>query len=168
MATSRTIERTVRVVRDPGGSRRRRLGVAMVVLLLVQAVLGVGNELWTSLPASGDPFTGATPVWLLSAHVLVGTTVVVVAVVLLVSARRARDRAWTVPSLLGLLAVTGAWASGHFFLVTFGDDALSLSMAVLAMAAVGAYVAGLVRAGASSAGAPGASSEEQPWDGVAR
>jgi hypothetical protein len=35
------------------------------------------------------------------------------------------------------------------------------------MAAVGAYVAGLVRAGASSADVQGASSEEQPWDGGA-
>ena len=150
MTTSRVFERTVPVSRDAGASRRRRLGVVMVVTLLAQIVLGVANELWTSLPASGDAFAGAAPRWLLSLHVLVGTVAIVVAAVLAVSARRSDDRAWKAASILGLAAVLGAWLSGHFFLETHGADVLSLSMAALGVVALGAYVAGLVRATAQA------------------
>jgi hypothetical protein len=155
MATSRVIESTVPVSPDTGALRRRRLGVVMVVALLAQTVLGVANELWTSLPESGDGFAGASPRWLLSLHVLVGTVALVVAAVLAVSARRSDDRAWTTASLIGLLALVGAWVSGHFFLETRGADVLSLSMAVLGVAALGAYVAGLVRAAGQATEAAG-------------
>ena len=168
MATSRVIERTVPVSPDTGAARRRRLGVVMVVTLLAQVVLGVANELWTSLPASGDAFAGAAPRWLLSLHVLVGTVAIVVAAVLAVSARRSDDRAWTTASLLGLLALVGAWVSGHFFLETHGADVLSLSMAVLGVAALGAYVAGLVRAAGQATGAAGSDPMHASHAGGAR
>jgi uncharacterized membrane protein YhaH (DUF805 family) len=151
MATSRTEARTIAPARDPGDARRWRLGVALVVVLLTQVLLGVANELWTALPGEGDPFTGAVPQWLLSAHVLVGTVAVVLATVLAVSARRARDAAWSVPAGVGLATRVGAWLSGHVFLVTRGADGLSMSMAALAMTAVAAYVVGLVRASVPSA-----------------
>ena len=150
MATSRTIERTVGTARGPGGSPRRRLGVVMVVTLLVQALLGVANELFTTVPESGDPFTGAVPEWLLVLHVLVGTAAVVLAVVLVVSAWRARDRAWTGPASVGLVTVLAAWVSGHFFLETYGADALSLSMAAFGLASVAVYVVGLLRSASAS------------------
>lgn len=145
MATSRTLARAITQPRDTGGARRRRLGVAMVITLLAQAVLGVANELWTTVPQDGDPFTGAVPQWLLTVHVLVGTLAVMLAIAIVVSALRAHDTAWSTPAVVGLATVLGAWLSGHFFLVTYGADALSMSMAVLAMLAIGTYVVGLVR-----------------------
>jgi hypothetical protein len=150
MTTTRPAARIIGTTTDARGARRRRLGIVLVAALLLQTMLGVANELFTSVPTQGDPFAGAVPQWLLSLHVLVGTVVVVAAVVLAVSARRARDRAWTAPAVVGLVLVLGAWLSGHFFLVTYGDDALSLSMAVLGMTAIGVYVTGLVRSAAGS------------------
>ena len=145
MTTSETVERAITVRTVAGAQRRRRLGVVMVTTLLAQAVLGVANELWTHVPSSGDPVTSAVPLWLLTAHVMLGTIVVVLAVVLAVSALRGHDRTWGVPATGGLLASAGAWLSGHLFLVTYGQDAASLSMAACCMLAIGSYVGGLVR-----------------------
>lgn len=109
------------------GLRRSSLGA--LVMLVVQFGLGIGVNLYTSLPAkgsAGDAFSNG-PV--LALHVVLGLLLIVAAIGLLVRAIIARHGPVIVAAAVGLLAIVTAATQGASF-VSNSSNAASLAMAL--------------------------------------
>lgn len=118
------------------GLRRASLGTS--VGLLLQYGLGMWVSLYVSVPARDQGGGEAAAIGralangpaALAAHAGIGLLLLVSAVALVVRAVRARHRAIIVTSLISLVAIAGAAASGAAF-VNAGQDGASLAMALL-------------------------------------
>lgn len=120
----------------------RRLSAAsfaLVILVLAQYVLGIAYNLYGTMPTA----TKAVKLFsspLLAAHVVVGTLLILIAVYLVVVAVRARIRAATIASVIGLISLIAAWITGSAF-AQKGTSGLSMAMAVLTAVALLCYTA---------------------------
>lgn len=117
-----------------------------VVMLLVQFVLGMWVNLYGQLPASdagANPATGIGraisdgPVGL-SIHAVLGLLLIASAIAALIRAIRVREAVLITAAAVGLAAMVTAALSGARF-VGHGDNGSSISMAVAAAVAIGAY-----------------------------
>jgi hypothetical protein len=122
--------------RQIAGLRHASLGMA--VALLVEYALGVGVNLYITVP-SGYNSQGIGRAYVdalskgplaLSIHAAVGTLLIGSAIVSLIRAIRARHRFVITTSTIALLAVTGAAVSGATF-VDSARDSASLAMGLL-------------------------------------
>lgn len=120
---------------------------AMVVLLLIEYGLGMWVNLYGQLPASDHGASLATgfaraitdgPVGL-SIHAVLGVVLIVSTISALVRSIAVRRPALIAATAVGLAAVVVAASSGARF-VGSGDNAASMSMALAAGVAIGAYV----------------------------
>ena len=153
---------STRTLRRTNGSSRiklRRLLLAAIVLVLVQAGIGMSVNLYVVVPSRhpgahpGSYFSGSldSVSWaivhgpfVLGAHVILGLTLSVVLVLLAFYAIRSGDRVVGAWSSLGGLLVIGAAFNGASFL-DFNDSVSSLIMALLALASIGCYALALFR-----------------------
>jgi hypothetical protein len=122
------------------GLRQASLGA--LVMLIVQFGLGIGVNLYITLPAkgsAGDAFSNGP---LLVLHVLVGLLLVVTAIGLLVRAIIARHGPVIVAAAVGLVAIAAAATQGFSF-VSDGTNAASLAMALATGVAMLCYVIAL-------------------------
>lgn len=112
---------------------------ALVILVLAQYVLGISYSLYGTTPTATKALKlFSSP--LLAAHVIVGTLLIVIAVYLVVVAVRARIRAATIASIIGLISLIAAWISGSAF-AQKGTDGFSMAMGVLTAVALLCYTA---------------------------
>ena len=125
----------------------RRASLAMLVLLIAQFGLGMGVNLYVTLPSAGHPghgsFFGNGP--LLALHAGLGMVLILSAVFLLVRSISARDATLMTTSAAGLMATLLA----AFFGSRFTDkltNGYSLGMALAAAAALACYAVGLYAA----------------------
>jgi len=125
----------------------RRASLAMLVLLIAQFGLGMGVNLYVTLPSAGHPghgsFFGNGP--LLALHAALGMVLILSAVFVLVRAIRARNATLMTTSAAGLMATLLA----AFFGSRFTDkltNGYSLGMALAAAAALACYAVGLYAA----------------------
>jgi hypothetical protein len=139
------------VPRREAALRRAALGV--IILVLVQAGIGMGVNLYVAVPAShpgshpSNYLTGSyhSLIWAigsgapaLAVHAVLGLALSVMVVFVglrACSLKRAGPAFWAV---LGGLSVIGAGFNGASFL-DFNENASSLLMALLALASVGSY-----------------------------
>jgi hypothetical protein len=134
----------------------RRLGIVSraslgaAVMLVVQYGLGIGVNLYITVPTGGSAgrtigraFSSGP---LLAAHAVLGVLLVLTAVSLVVRAVIARHRAIIVLSSLGLLAILAAAGNGVSFLHS-GTDGASLDMAIATGVALLCYIGILFAAG---------------------
>jgi hypothetical protein len=124
----------------------RRASFGAIGMLVVQYGLGIGVNLYVTLP-KGDHGHGVDTAIsngpaVLSIHAVVGLLLGLAAIGVLVRAAIARDRLVSVISLVGLLAVAGAALGGARF-VSHGTAGASMTMAVLTAVALLAYAANL-------------------------
>jgi hypothetical protein len=122
------------------GLRRASLGA--LVMLIVQFGLGIGVNLYITLPdkgSAGDAFSNGP---LLVLHVVVGLLLVVAAIGLLVRAIIARHGPVIAAAAVGLLAIATAATQGFSF-VSDGTNAASLAMALATGVAMLCYVIAL-------------------------
>lgn len=134
--------------RDAGRRLERLRGASMgaAVMLVIQFGLGVGVNLYVTLPAGGsggrsvgDAFSSGA---LLAVHTVLGLLLIVTAVSLLVRAIAARHRPVIVTSAVGLLAIIAAAGSGASF-VNDGTNGASLGMALATAVAMLCYLVSL-------------------------
>jgi hypothetical protein len=125
-------------------SALRRASLASLVMLIVQFGLGVGVNLYVSLPAAGSggrkisqAFTNGPA---LALHVVLGLLLVLAAIGLLVQAIMARNGRVIALAVVGLLAILGAAMQGFSF-VHKSTNAASMGMAVATAVAMLCYVA---------------------------
>ena len=132
------------------GSRQaglRQANLAILIVLIVQFALGIGVNLYVSLPAAGQPGHAS---WfgngaLLALHAALGMFLILAAIFVLVRAIMARNVALIVTSAAGLVAILLA----AFFGSGFTDkltDGYSLGMALATAVALACYAIGLFAA----------------------
>jgi hypothetical protein len=141
----------------PDNRALRSLLLLMVLLVLCQAGLGMGVNLFVTIPGHhpgsqpSNYFTGSADSvgWALAhgalaltLHVALGLALVVVAIALAIVVLRARRRAVAAWAVLGGLLTIGAGFNGASFL-DFNKDISSLIMALLAFGAIASYVVAL-------------------------
>jgi hypothetical protein len=122
----------------------RRASLAILIVLIVQFALGIGVNLYVTLPAAGHPGHSS---WfgngaLLALHAALGMFLVLAAVFVLARAITARNVTLIATSAAGLAAIGLAF----FFGATFTDkltNGYSLSMAIAFAAALACYAIGL-------------------------
>lgn len=134
---------------------RASLGAA--VMLVLQYGLGIGVNLYISVPTGGSAGSTIGRAFsngpLLAAHAVLGVLLVLTAVSLVVRAVIARHRAIIVLSALGLLAILAAAGNGISFLHS-GADGSSLGMALATGVALLCYIGALLAAGWDSRSGP--------------
>ena len=146
--------------RSAGDRRLERLhGASMgaAVMLVIQFGLGIGVNLYVTLPAAGrggrsagDAFSSGA---LLALHTVFGLLLVVTAISLLVRAIAARHRPVIVTSAVGLLAIIAAAGSGASF-VSDSANGASLGMALATGVAMLSYLVSLMVLGRPSQPGP--------------
>jgi hypothetical protein len=124
------------------GLRQASLGI--LILLIVQFALGMGVNLYVTLPAAGQPhhaswFGNGT---LLALHAALGMVLILGALAVLIRAIMARNVTLIITSAVGFVAILLAafYGSGFADKLTNG---YSLGMALAFAAALAAYAIGL-------------------------
>jgi hypothetical protein len=118
-----------------------------MILLIIQFALGMGVNLYVTLPAAGHPqhssWFGNGP--LLATHAVIGMILVIGAIAVLVRAVLARTAPLIVTSAAGLVAIllAASFGSGFTDKHTNGN---SLGMAIAAAVALLCYAVGLFAA----------------------
>ena len=135
--------------------RLRGASMGAAVMLVIQFGLGVGVNLYTTLPAAGsggrsfgDAFSSGA---VLALHAAFGLLLIVTALSLLVRAIAARHRPVIVTSAIGLLAIIAAAGSGASF-VNDSANGASLGMALATGVAMLCYLVSLFILGRPRAG----------------
>jgi hypothetical protein len=139
----------------PAGLRANTL--AAVVMLLLQYGLGIGANLYATLPASGHgksifpAFAAAITKGpdVVIAHAVLGTLLIITATNALIRSLRARLAPIIVLAAVGLAAIIVAWLFGARFMGTSTDSA-SLAMAIATGIAILAYTLILFLAAATN------------------
>lgn len=137
---------------DPIPPGLRQANLAILIVLAVQFALGIGVNLYVTLPAAGHPGHAS---WfgngaLLALHAALGMFLILAALFVLVRAIMARNAALIVTSAAGLVAILFA----AFFGSGFTDkltDGYSLGMALATAVALASYAIGLFAAPAGKA-----------------
>jgi hypothetical protein len=122
----------------------RQASLALLILLIVQFGLGIGVNLYVTLPDAGDPGHAS---WfgngaLLALHATLGMLLILAAIFVLVRAIMARTATLIITSAAGLVAILLA----AFFGSGFTDkltDGYSLGMAIAFAVALACYAIGL-------------------------
>jgi hypothetical protein len=128
---------------ERGSARIRTLAAAMVLVLLGQLLLGMANTFWLEVPESGPAWNAAQPASLVTAHMTLGTALVVLAIWIGWIAVRTRDRVWITASVIGLVGIVLGFAGGTAFMGDPSSDVSSYVMAVGCALAIAAYALGL-------------------------
>jgi hypothetical protein len=126
--------------------------LAALILLIVQFALGMGVNLYVTLPAAGHPGHAS---WfgngaLLALHAALGMLLILGAIVVLVEAIMARNATLIATSAAGLVAILLAAYFGSGFTDKL-TDGYSLGMALAFAAALACYAIGLFAASARKA-----------------
>ncbi|HSS89033.1 MAG TPA: hypothetical protein VLL69_06925 [Streptosporangiaceae bacterium] len=130
----------------------RQANLAILIVLIVQFALGMGVNLYVTLPAAGHPGHAS---WfgngvLLALHAALGIFLILAAIFVLVRSIMARNAAIIVTSAAGLVAILLA----AFFGSGFTDkltDGYSIGMALAFAVALACYAIGLFSAPAGKA-----------------
>ncbi len=133
----------------------RRMTLGAIVMILVQAGIGMGTNLYINIPGHhpgahpSDYFTGSARsiAWsvshgaiILAIHVVLGFALVLLVISLSIRLVALRRRIVNVWAGLGGLLVVGAGFNGASFL-DFGGNISSLIMSLLAFASIACYSA---------------------------
>ena len=127
-----------------------RLGLAMIMLLLGQYLLGMYTNLFVQIPAGVDGWKWMSNSLVIMGHVTLGTLLLVVSTAGLVLAVRARASVWIAASVAGLAGIAAALLGGSTFM-NGQAEAMSFLMASGLGLAIAAYALGLYAASRASA-----------------
>jgi hypothetical protein len=138
-------------------STLRTITALILVLLGAQFLVGMLVNLFVQVPSvhpgaqAPEYFSGVAqgvawalvngPLWLL-VHTIVGLLLFLAAIILLVLAIAARQRAWIVVAVIGIIGIMGAGFNGASFM-NYGHDFSSLLMAIGFLLAAIAYTIGI-------------------------
>jgi hypothetical protein len=131
----------------------RRASLAILIVLIAQFALGIGVNLYVTLPGAGDRghgswFSNGPP---LAMHAALGMFLILAAIFVLVRAIMARNATLIVTSAAGLMAILLAAFFGSGFTTNL-TNGYSLGMAVAFAAALACYIIGLYAASTRHSG----------------
>ena len=120
----------------------RRASLAALVLLLIQYGIGIGVNLYVTVPAADQGHTISSAIsngpGALTVHIVLGLLLILAAAYLVVRAIMARYGGVIVTSVIGLLALVGAAEQGAAF-VDKAHASASMTMAILTGVALLCY-----------------------------
>ena len=123
-----------------------RGNLAAAIMLLIQYGLGIGVNLYVTLPAAGHGGRGIGQAFsngpALAVHTVLGLLLILTALSMVVRSVIARHRASIATSVVGTAAILAAAGYGASF-VRNGSNAASLGMALATGVALLCYVVGL-------------------------
>ncbi len=123
-----------------------RGNLAAAIMLLIQYGLGIGVNLYVTLPAAGRGGRGIGQAFsngpALAVHTVLGLLLILTALSMVVRSVIARHRVSIVTSAVGLLAILAAAGYGASF-VHSGSAGASLGMAIATGVALLCYIVGL-------------------------
>lgn len=133
-----------KAARQPDAAARRvfMASFGALTMLILQFVLGTAYGLYGTVPTAGKP-VGMFSTPLLSVHVVLGILIILSGIMLVVRAVQAKVVPALVLSVVGLVAVLGAFGAGTSF-VGNGSAGTSLYMAITTAVAMLCYGANLV------------------------
>lgn len=123
----------------------RNNAIFMIGLLVIQYVLGMATNMFVQFPdtdQAGQLWDFVRSQFLTMSHIVVGTLLLVGAIVFVIRAARIHHRSWIASSVVGLIAILAAIFGGTQFITT-QIDAYSLLMALAAIIAFLSYGWGL-------------------------
>ncbi len=127
----------------------QQANLAVLIILIVQFALGIGVNLYVTLPAVGTPGRSSDQFFsngpLLAIHAVLGLLLVIGAIAVLVRAIIARIATLIVTSVAGLAAIVLAAVFGSGFTDKL-TDGYSLGMALATAVALACYAIGLYAA----------------------
>jgi hypothetical protein len=127
--------------------------LSTTIMLIIQFALGIGVNLYVTVPTGkgvGQAFSNGA---LLGVHTVLGVLLVLAAVSMVVRAVIARHRPSIALSVIGLLAILAAAGSGVSF-VNDGTNGASLGMALATAVAMLCYVIALFLVGRADPAGP--------------
>jgi hypothetical protein len=127
------------------GTRTERVRMASfgaLTMLILQFALGTAYNLYGTAPAAGKSI-GMFSSPLLAIHVVLGILIVLAAIMLVVRAVQSKAGPVLAASVIGLVAVLGAFGAGSAFTGN-GANGASLGMAIATAVAMLCYAANLV------------------------
>ncbi|HEX8006511.1 MAG TPA: hypothetical protein VF482_08790 [Trebonia sp.] len=122
--------------------RLRMASFGVLTMLVLQFVLGTAYNLYGTAPTASKSI-GMFSSPLLAIHVVLGILIILTAAVLVFRAVQAKVPPVTATSVVGLLAVLGAFGAGSAF-TNSGANGASFGMALAAGVAMLCYAANLV------------------------
>jgi hypothetical protein len=130
-----------------GQAGLRRASLAALILVIVQFGLGMGVNLYVTLPAAGHPGHGSffSNGPLLALHAALGMFLILSAIFVLFLAIRARNATLMVTSSAGMVAILLAAVFGSGFTDKLSNG-YSLGMALATAGALACYAVGLYAA----------------------
>lgn len=118
-----------------------------LILLVIQYVLGMLTNLFVQFPGSlpgGNAWSWSfTHTFVIPSHIVIGTLLIVMALVALVMSFRTRHVPEILAAVFGLAMIVYAWLSGASFLSNGQQNTASIQMALGFIGAVIAYGVGL-------------------------
>jgi heme A synthase len=126
-------------------NRIRMASFGALTMLFIQFVLGAAYGLYGTAPTSSKS-VGMFSSPLLAIHVILGILIIIAAIMLVVRAIQARHTPSISTTVIGLLAILGAFGAGSSFTQN-GSNGASLGMTVLAAVAMLCYATNLVLLG---------------------
>ena len=123
----------------------RKNAIFMIAFLIIQYILGMVANLFVQFPNTTDPgllWEFARSQFTTGAHIVIGTLLLLGAIVFVIRAVRAKVGGWIASSVVGLVAIVTALYGGVTF-VSLQVDAYSLVMALATIVAFLAYGWGL-------------------------
>jgi heme A synthase len=122
--------------------RLRMASFGALTMLVLQFVLGTAYGLYGTAPTASKSI-GMFSSPLLAIHVVLGILIILAAAMLVFRAVQAKVSPVTATSVIGLLAILGAFGAGSAF-TNSGDNGASLGMALATAVAMLCYAANLV------------------------
>ena len=134
---------TTKISKSQSGSRI--YAFVIIGLLVIQYALGMVTNMFVQFPDTSDAgqlWEFARSQFATGAHILIGTLLLLGAVVFVIRAIRQHNRSWIASSVVGLIAIAAAFYGGVMF-VSSQVDAYSMIMALAFIVAFLAYGWGL-------------------------
>jgi heme A synthase len=122
--------------------RLRMASFGALTMLVLQFILGTAYNLYGTVPSASKSI-GMFSSPLLAVHVVLGILIILAAAVLVFRAIQAKVSPVTATSVIGLLAVLGAFGAGSAF-TNNGNNGASFGMALAAGIAMACYAVNLV------------------------
>ena len=125
----------------------KRQVFGIIIGLAVEFLLGMAINLFVSFPQGSDVgknWDFASHNLLVMTHVIIGTLLVLGAIVLVVRVFRNKIDQWKLPAVVGLISLLVAWGAGDGFVAT-QKDTMSFLMAAGFVVGIIAYAWGLAK-----------------------
>lgn len=119
--------------------------ISEIILLVITFLLGMDINLYVNIPTDINTaaFWESPSTWIIRTHMVIGTAILAIAIVLLVSSFKLKHIKSTIvkiPSVIGLISITIAYTSGLAFLFLGTDNLFSYLMAIGFITAIISYI----------------------------